>query len=160
MRPALQNLTFRIDPGQRIAVVGRTGAGKSSLYQLLNGFRTTSKGSVLIDDLDISKISLSSLRSEINMVLQQPFVLSSDTIRANLDPKLLFSDKELEKALQDAAFYRFSKVFKEQNAPEDTNIQEEIESQDSYRPVMRHSNLIEKQNDFNLDSLANDLSYG
>lgn len=50
LEPALKNLSFVVEPGQRVAVVGRTGAGKSSLYQLLLGFRTASKGCLLIDD--------------------------------------------------------------------------------------------------------------
>ena len=57
------------EPGEKIAVVGRTGAGKSSLYQLLLGFRTANKGCLFIDDLDVSKMDLDQLRSEINVVL-------------------------------------------------------------------------------------------
>jgi len=75
LQPALRNLSFVIKPGQKIAVVGRTGAGKSSLYQLLLGFRTADKGCLLLDDLDVSLIDLRHLRSEINVVLQHPFVI-------------------------------------------------------------------------------------
>jgi ABC-type multidrug transport system fused ATPase/permease subunit len=63
LQPALQNLSFMIEPGQKIAVVGRTGAGKSTLYQLLLGFRTANKGCLLIDDSDVSLINLQQLRS-------------------------------------------------------------------------------------------------
>ena len=48
--PALKNLTFNIRAGEKVAVVGRTGAGKSSLYQLLLGFRVADKGKVMLDD--------------------------------------------------------------------------------------------------------------
>jgi len=44
LEPALRNLSFKIEPGQKIAVVGRTGAGKSSLFQLLQGFRENCEG--------------------------------------------------------------------------------------------------------------------
>lgn len=50
LAPALHHLTFNIQAGERIAVVGRTGAGKSSLYQLLLGFRVANKGKVMLDD--------------------------------------------------------------------------------------------------------------
>ena len=69
LRPALRNLTFKIDPGTKVAVVGRTGAGKSTIYQLLIGFRQTNEGQVLIDGYDADKLALKSLRSEINVVL-------------------------------------------------------------------------------------------
>lgn len=85
--------------------MGRTGAGKSSLYQLLLGFRTANKGCLLIDDLDISNMDLRTLRSEINTVLQNPFVVQTDSIRENLDPRRVFSDRELDQALINSAFY-------------------------------------------------------
>ena len=75
LQPALRNLSFVVEPGEKVAVVGRTGAGKSSLYQLLLGFRTANKGCLLIDDHDVSNMDLAQLRSEINVVLQQPFVI-------------------------------------------------------------------------------------
>lgn len=52
LQPALDQLSFSIDPGTSVAVVGRTGAGKSSLYQLLLSFRTADQGQVSIDDMD------------------------------------------------------------------------------------------------------------
>lgn len=101
--PALKNLTFKISAGQKVAVVGRTGAGKSSLYQLLLGFRRTSKGQVLIDDMNINEYSLFNLRSEINVVLQHPFVVQTDTIRQNLDPQGEFDVSKIKNALKSAA---------------------------------------------------------
>jgi ABC-type multidrug transport system fused ATPase/permease subunit len=100
--------------------VGRTGAGKSSLYQLLSGFRSPSEGVILIDNHDITKIPLNKLRSEVNVVLQQPFVLSCETIRKNLDPNSEYSDKELDKALNDAAFFHFAETVRQGNDPEDS----------------------------------------
>lgn len=56
LEPALRGLTFNIKSGQKVAVVGRTGAGKSSLFQLLQGFRENNSGKILIDDNDILSI--------------------------------------------------------------------------------------------------------
>jgi ABC-type multidrug transport system fused ATPase/permease subunit len=53
LEPALKNLSFVVNPGQIVAVVGRTGAGKSSLFQLLLGFRDCTKGELLIDDQNV-----------------------------------------------------------------------------------------------------------
>ena len=99
LQPALKDLSFTILPGEHVAVVGRTGAGKSSLFQLLLGFRQCQEGQVLLDDKDITSYDLNHLRSEINVVLQQPFVTPSETIRKNLDPQNLYSDRILEAAL-------------------------------------------------------------
>ena len=56
--PALKDLNFSVRPGEKVAVVGRTGAGKSSLYQVLLGFRNADTGDVSIDSQDISKAHL------------------------------------------------------------------------------------------------------
>jgi len=105
LQPALNNLSFVVEPSEKVAVVGRTGAGKSSLYQLLLGFRTANKGCVLIDGEDVSKIDLRLLRREMNVVLQHSFVVQTDSVRKNLDPRHEFSDQELKEALTKSAFY-------------------------------------------------------
>jgi ABC-type multidrug transport system fused ATPase/permease subunit len=56
--PAIKNLSFSINSGERIAVVGRTGAGKSSLFQLLQGFRQNCGGKIFIDGVDIKDCSI------------------------------------------------------------------------------------------------------
>ena len=60
---------------------------------------------LMIDGRDVSKMDLKQLRSEINVVLQNPFVVPTDTIRQNLDPRSLCSDRELELALRKAAIH-------------------------------------------------------
>ena len=104
LQPALTDLSLTVEPGERIAVVGRTGAGKSSLYQLLLGFRQANKGSLLVGDDDLKSMKLTLLRSEINVVLQNPFVVQTLSIRENLDPKKLFSDRILLEALEKSGF--------------------------------------------------------
>jgi ABC-type multidrug transport system fused ATPase/permease subunit len=94
----LKNLTFLIESHQRIGVVGRTGAGKSSLTLALFRFLEAQTGSIQIDGLDISKIKLDDLRSRLAIIPQDP-VLFSGTVRSNLDPFEERSDDELMDAL-------------------------------------------------------------
>lgn len=113
LEPALRNLSFKIEPGQKIAVVGRTGAGKSSLFQLLQGFRENCEGQILVDGQNILSLSKKQLRQSINVVLQNPYFNENDTIRNNLlgiDHELVeaggalgVSDVELQKVLEAAS---------------------------------------------------------
>ena len=84
LEPAIKNLSFSIQPGEKIAVVGRTGAGKSSLFQILQGFRQCDEGKCLIDDVDITHISRTNLREGMNVVLQNPYINEADTVKSNL----------------------------------------------------------------------------
>ncbi|KAF2664412.1 ATP-dependent bile acid permease [Microthyrium microscopicum] len=97
--PVLKGLNFEVKPKERIGVVGRTGAGKSSLTLALFRFLEASEGSVHIDGVDISKIKLEDLRSRLAIIPQDP-VLFSGTIRSNLDPFDERSDLELKDALE------------------------------------------------------------
>jgi len=82
-KPVLRGVDFNIEPGQCIAVVGATGAGKSTLINLLNRFYQIEKGAIEIDDLDIRQMTLKGLRSHISVVLQDVF-LFADTIEKNI----------------------------------------------------------------------------
>ncbi|KAH6853494.1 P-loop containing nucleoside triphosphate hydrolase protein [Chaetomium sp. MPI-CAGE-AT-0009] len=97
--PVLKGLTFSINRNERIGVVGRTGAGKSSLTLALFRFLEARSGSVHIDGLDISKIKLHDLRSRLAIIPQDP-VLFSGTVRSNLDPFDHHSDTELRESLE------------------------------------------------------------
>ncbi|KAK2623627.1 hypothetical protein QTJ16_006808 [Diplocarpon rosae] len=99
LAPVLNGLTFSVARNERIGVVGRTGAGKSSLTLALFRFLEAREGSIFIDGLDISKIKLQALRSRLAIIPQDP-VLFSGTVRSNLDAFDEHSDRELRDALQ------------------------------------------------------------
>lgn len=96
--PVLKGLSFNVEKNQRIGVVGRTGAGKSSLTLALFRFLEAREGSIHIDGIDISKVSLYDLRSRLAIIPQDP-VLFSGTVRSNLDPFDNHSNSELYDAL-------------------------------------------------------------
>ncbi|KAE8376148.1 P-loop containing nucleoside triphosphate hydrolase protein, partial [Aspergillus bertholletiae] len=97
--PVLRNITFDVEPGQRIGVVGRTGAGKSSLALAILRCLEAREGAILIDGIDISTIKLHHLRKKLVMIPQNP-VLFRGTIRSNLDPFDQYSDDLLIQALK------------------------------------------------------------
>lgn len=94
LEPALRNINFKIYPGEKVGVVGRTGAGKSSLALALFRALEAEDGKILIDDVNISLIGLQDLRDSITIVPQDP-TLFTGTIRSNLDPFDLFTDEEI-----------------------------------------------------------------
>jgi len=97
--PVLKDITFKILPGEKVGVVGRTGAGKSSLALALFRALEAEQGKILIDDVDIGLIGLQDLRENIVMVPQDP-TLFTGTLRTNLDPFGLFTDEEIFTALR------------------------------------------------------------
>ncbi|KAI1490070.1 P-loop containing nucleoside triphosphate hydrolase protein [Biscogniauxia mediterranea] len=97
--PVLKGLSFTIERGERVGVVGRTGAGKSSLTLALFRFLEARSGSIRIDGLDIATLRLHDLRSRLAIIPQDP-VLFSGTVRSNLDPFDDHTDDELFDALR------------------------------------------------------------
>lgn len=79
----LENITLHTTPGQTIALVGETGAGKSTLIKLLGRFYDPTSGKVLIDGHDIENVTQSSLRSQMGIVLQEPFLFGG-TVYENI----------------------------------------------------------------------------
>ena len=94
LEPVLKDLTFSVQPGERVGIVGRTGAGKSSLALALFRGLEAVEGKIVIDDVDIGLIGLQDLREAITIVPQDP-TLFTGTIRSNLDPFNLFTDEEI-----------------------------------------------------------------
>ncbi|KAH6612517.1 P-loop containing nucleoside triphosphate hydrolase protein [Boeremia exigua] len=97
----LKGLSMHVRAGERIGVVGRTGAGKSSIMSALFRLQELAGGSITIDGMDISKIGLQNLRSNLAIIPQDP-TLFKGTIRSNLDPFHKKSDLELWSALRQA----------------------------------------------------------
>jgi len=82
-RPVLNGVSFQVNPGERIAILGATGSGKSTLMFLLPRFYDPDSGSIRIDGTDIRRFKLASLRKQIGVVLQDVFLFSG-TIRDNI----------------------------------------------------------------------------
>jgi ATP-binding cassette subfamily B multidrug efflux pump len=97
----LRDVTFTIEPGETVAIVGHTGAGKTTLISLLLRFYDVQKGAIRIDGVDVKDMDLADLRSRFGVVLQDPFLFSG-TIGGNirLGTKRI-QDKDIEKAAED-----------------------------------------------------------
>ncbi|XP_069343923.1 ATP-binding cassette sub-family C member 10 isoform X2 [Eulemur rufifrons] len=96
---ALDGVTFRVQPGEKLGIVGRTGSGKSSLLLVLFRLLEPSSGRVLLDGVDTSQLELAELRSQLAIIPQEPFLFSG-TVRENLDPRGLHEDRALWQALE------------------------------------------------------------
>ncbi|KAF2975269.1 hypothetical protein EK904_009142 [Melospiza melodia maxima] len=95
----LQGITCNIGSTEKVGVVGRTGAGKSSLTNCLFRVLEAAGGKIIIDDVDIATIGLHDLRNNLTIIPQDP-VLFTGTLRMNLDPFDQYSDEEVWKALE------------------------------------------------------------
>lgn len=106
-RPLINDLTLTVEPGQTVAIVGPTGAGKSTLVNLLMGFYELDRGRILLDDVDIRTLSRQELRAHIGMVLQDAWLFEG-TIRENIRyGRLAASDAEVEAAARVTLVDRF-----------------------------------------------------
>ncbi len=106
-RVVLKNVSLRVAPGEMVALVGPTGAGKSTLVNLLPAFYEITSGRVTIDGQDISRTTLDALRAQIAIVSQEPFLFNG-TVRENIGyGKLDATDEELKAAARAANCHEF-----------------------------------------------------
>uniref|UniRef100_A0A671WZN1 ATP-binding cassette, sub-family C (CFTR/MRP), member 8 n=1 Tax=Sparus aurata TaxID=8175 RepID=A0A671WZN1_SPAAU len=98
LKPVLKNVNAHINPGQKVGICGRTGSGKSSFSLAFFRMVDMFEGRIVIDDIDIAKLPLQTLRSRLSIILQDP-ILFSGTIRFNLDPEMKATDEMLWEAL-------------------------------------------------------------
>lgn len=106
-QPLIENFNFTAKPGQTIAIVGKTGAGKSTLVNLLMRFYEVNAGKILIDGVDIANVSRDQLRKNFGMVLQDTWIFDS-TLRENLAyGRPDASDEEIYEALKKSYMYDF-----------------------------------------------------
>lgn len=103
----LKNVSFQVEPGQTVALVGATGAGKTTILQLIARFYEVTKGEVLFDGINVQQIERGALRSQMAFVLQDPFLFEA-TVRENIRyGRLDASDEEIEEAAQRANAHEF-----------------------------------------------------
>lgn len=106
-RPILNNISFKINKGDTIALVGPTGAGKTTIVNLISRFYNVDSGEILIDDTDISKATLKSLRSQMGIMLQDSFIFSGTIIDNIRYSKLDATDEEVIEAAKTVKAHDF-----------------------------------------------------
>jgi ABC-type multidrug transport system fused ATPase/permease subunit len=100
--PVLRNLSFTLKAGEKVGLVGRTGAGKSSIFQSLYRIVEATSGRILIDGEDIAQFGLHDVRGRALSIIPQEPTLFSGSIRSNLDPFSEYTDAQLWQALEKA----------------------------------------------------------
>lgn len=105
--PTLSNVSFEVKSGQSVALIGQTGAGKTTIMQLLTGLYEKTDGKIVFDDMEIEEISKASLRSQMAFVLQDPFLFEM-SIKENIRyGKLDATDEEIYEAAKKANAHTF-----------------------------------------------------
>lgn len=97
--PSLKGVSFATRPAEKIGIVGRTGAGKSSILSSLFRLVEITSGEICIDNVNVQILKLNSLRSRLSIIPQNPFLFSG-TIRENVDPLNQYPDSQLYRALE------------------------------------------------------------
>jgi len=106
-RPVLKDVNILVDPGKTLAIVGPTGAGKSTIAKLLSRFYETQKGTITVDGYDVQKMTLNSLHKQMGVVLQEPFLFSG-TIMENIKyGKLDAPDDKVKQVAKTVGIHEF-----------------------------------------------------
>ena len=95
----LKDISFTIEPGQSIALVGRTGSGKTTIINLINRFYEIQKGEILLDGINIKDINLRYLRKQIGIILQDPFIFAK-TIKENIELNQNLSEELINETIK------------------------------------------------------------
>jgi len=107
----LQNISFKVKPGQTVAIVGQTGAGKTSLVRLINRTYDVAQGQVLVDNVDVRDWNLAALRSQISMIEQDIFLFSRSVSDNIAFGKPESTQEEVEVAARSAQADDFIQTF-------------------------------------------------
>ncbi len=107
--PVLKDLSFRIEPGQKVALVGPTGSGKTTIIKLLNRFYDVGDGRILVDGVDVRQWDLAELRSTIGLVQQDVFLFSGDVMENLKLGRTELTEAEITAALARAQALPFVK---------------------------------------------------
>ena len=102
----LKNISFVIEPGETIALVGKTGAGKTTIINLVNRFYEIQRGEILLDGVNINKYKLKDLRKRVGIVLQDPFIFYGE-IKNNIKLNKDLNDETINYAVKMASADRF-----------------------------------------------------
>jgi ATP-binding cassette subfamily B multidrug efflux pump len=106
-RPVLRNIQLDVKPGETLALVGRTGAGKTTLVKLLSRFYDPTDGKILIDGFDLRHVSQVSLRRQMGVVLQDPFLFSGTVLENIRFGRLLATEEEVVEAAKAVGAHDF-----------------------------------------------------
>ncbi len=102
----LKDVSFVIEPGQSVALVGKTGSGKTTITNLINRFYTIQKGEILIDGINIYDINLTDLRRNIGTILQDPFIFAK-SIKDNVKLFNNIDDSKIEESIELSSANKF-----------------------------------------------------
>ena len=101
----LKNINLKIESGEKIGIVGKTGSGKSSLINALSRIIEPKSGNIIIDDVDIQNITLKILREKISILPQESFLIESN-LRDNIDPLNKYTDEDILKIIEDLRLFK------------------------------------------------------
>ncbi|HSU90625.1 MAG TPA: ATP-binding cassette domain-containing protein, partial [Sporolactobacillaceae bacterium] len=107
--PVIRDLSFTVEPGQKVAIVGATGSGKTTIIKLLNRSYDVTSGRILVDGVDVREWELAALRREIGYVQQDVFLFAGDVMENIRLSRTELSEREVTNALARAQALRFVK---------------------------------------------------